>query len=70
MRMAGMPLRYLDSDRISEYIKACQDSNQVSSLVQSAMTLQRTEVWNNDRILELYKWHYSGQYDDIIEEYE
>jgi len=70
MRMAGMPVKYLDSTRVVEYIKACQEKPMLASAMQYMMTVSRQETWMNDRILNLYQWHYSGEYHDIIEEYE
>lgn len=70
MRMAGMPLKYLDSSCIIDYIKACQNKSTISAASQYMKTIIRTESWTNDRIANLYQWYISGEYDDIIEEYE
>lgn len=70
MRMAGMPLQYLDSSRIVPYIQACQKNPKLAMASQCVRTIARMENWNNARIIELYQWYCSGQYDDLIEEYE
>lgn len=70
MRMAGMPLKYLDSSRIVPYIRVCQKNPKLALASQYVRTIGRTENWNNARIIELYQWYCSGQYDDLIEEYE
>ena len=70
MRTAGMPLKYLDSSCIIEYIGACQNKPVIAAASQYAKTIVRTESWTNDRIINLYQWYASGEYDDILEEYE
>lgn len=70
MRMAGMPLKYLRYSCIIPYMRAYQEKPKLASASQYVQTIARTEGWNNDRIVELYQWYYSGQYDDLIEEYE
>ena len=70
MRMAGMPLKFLDSSCIVEYLKIYQDKPVLSAVGQLQQTIRREECWNNDRIVNLYKWYISGEYDDLIEEYE
>ena len=70
MRMAGMPLKYLNPSCIISYIRVCQEKPKLASASQYVQTIVRTEGWNNDRIVALYQWYCSGQYDDLIEEYE
>lgn len=70
MRIAGMPLKYLDSSCIIEYIEVCQNKPIIAAASQYAKTIGRTESWTNDRIINLYQWYASGEYDDILEEYE
>lgn len=70
MRVAGLPTKYIDTTRVHEYIKTYTHSGTLSDMSQCAQTIVRMKPWNNDRIVELYKWHHSGQYDDILEEYE
>lgn len=70
MRMAGMPLKFLDSSCIVEYLQIYQDKPVLSVMGQLQQTITRIECWNNDRIVNLYKWYISGEYDDLIEEYE
>lgn len=70
MRMTGMPLKFLDSPRIVDYIEACQEKAMLATVSQYIRTVGRTECWNNDRIVSLYQWYRSGQYHDIMEEHE
>lgn len=70
LRTAGIPIEYLEVSRLTQYIKAYEPVSRLSGAFQYLNTLVRLEPWNNDRILELYHWYRSGEYDDILDEYE
>lgn len=70
MRIAGLPIEYINTDYINEYVRQYQPQMDLAGASQYAQTLIRMDAWNNDRIVELYKWYHSGAYDDIIEDYE
>ncbi len=70
MRMAGMPMRYLHSGITVDYLRAYQNHPLLSKMSQYINTINRIEHWNNHRIACLHQWYTSGQYDDLIEEYE
>lgn len=70
LREAGMPRLYLDTSAIPQYIRTYQSGAALVHTVQYARTIKKMSPWKNDRIVELSNWIQSGQYDDIIEEYE
>lgn len=70
MRIAGLPTKYIDTSCVTEYMKTYKPFGKLSGMSQYVQTAVRMEAWNNERIVELYKWYYSGSYDDILEEYE
>lgn len=70
MRVAGLPKKNIDTSRVHEYVKTYTYSGTLADMSQYMQTIVRMKPWNNDRIVELYKWYHSGHYDDILEEYE
>lgn len=70
MWTAGMPYQYLDVSRIVPYIRICQEELNLVTASRYMQTINRMKSWNNDRIIELDQWYQSGEYDDLIEEYE
>lgn len=69
MSMAGLPVKDLDGVSPTKYIKIYELSGKISGASQYLNTLVRMEPWLNDRIVELYGWERSGEYDDILEDY-
>lgn len=69
-RYAGLPRKYIDPKVYPEYISAYQQAGKIEGFSQSVMTAYRTEAWKNDRIVELFKWYSSGEYFDLIEDFE
>lgn len=70
MRVAGLPKKYIDTACLPEYMKTYTPFGKLSGMSRYLQTAVRMEAWNNDRIMELYKWYFSGMYDDILEEFE
>lgn len=70
MRIAGLPVQYIDTACLPEYIRNYQSSGSLPRMAQYLQTVFRMDAWNNDCIVELYKWYHSGQYDDILEGFE
>ena len=69
MTFAGMPAKYQEPDCLTEYIRTYQENPMLATTFQYLRTINRTESWKNDRILSLYQWYLSGEYDDILEKY-
>lgn len=70
IRITGLPVEYINADYINEYVKQYKPTMNLAGMSQYAQTVVRMKAWNNDRIVELYKWYHSGAYDDILEDYE
>lgn len=69
MNKAGMPIQEAKKTPIPDYIEACRIEKQLVKVGKEIQTLTNCTGWANDRILELFTWYASGQYDELLERY-
>lgn len=69
LNKAGMPIQEAKKTPITDYIEACKIENQLVKVGKNIQTLTNCTGWANDRILELFTWYASGQYDELLERY-
>lgn len=68
MRMIGIPRKDIDVSTLPDYLAAYAPDSAISGMTQGVQTMVSDRPWNNDRLLELYKWVQSGQYDDLLDQ--
>ena len=69
MNNAGMPVQENRNVQITEYVESCKIDSQLVKFGKNIQTLTNCTGWANDRILELFKWNATGQYDELLERY-
>ena len=69
MNKAGMPVQENRNVQITEYVETCKIDRQLVKFGKGIQTLTNCTGWANDRILELFNWNASGQYDELLEQY-
>ena len=68
-RLSGIPRELIDVSVVPDYIAEYKPINKISGAAKYVQTLTRLVPWQNERLLALYEWYHSGEYDDIIESY-
>lgn len=69
MNKAGMPVQENRNVQITEYVESCKIDSQLVKFGKNIQTLTNCTGWANDRILELFNWNATGQYDELLERY-
>ena len=69
MNKAGMPVQENRNVQITEYVESCKIDRQLVKFGKNIQTLTNCTGWANDRILELFNWNATGQYDELLERY-
>ncbi len=67
MRIIGIPRKDIDVSTLPDYLAAYTPDSMISSVSQNFQNMVNDRPWNNDRLLELFQWVQSGEYDDLLD---
>lgn len=72
MRLTGLPTNLIDTSCVPDYIEQYKTDEKVSMFAVAGKfldTLDNFSPWQNERLIYLYQWVNSGEYNDLLDNY-